>query len=79
MSYNPSDHAIEPGRILSAWVLCAAILLMAFGAGLISDNEKLRNSLLAQQIDGGAVTALTKSIWLPSKADHIGTGCSEST
>jgi hypothetical protein len=79
MSYNPSDHAVEPQRMVAAWALCAGILLVAFGASIISDNDRVRETLLAQPPGGGAVGAVTESSWLPGEHVPTGIGCADNS
>ena len=75
MSYNPSDHAIEPRRIVSAWALSAAILLMALGGSVISDKNRPCESLLPERAGQGAVSRLTESSWVPTEHGHTGEDC----
>ena len=34
MSYEPTDHALEPRQALAAWAIFAALLVMALGASI---------------------------------------------
>jgi hypothetical protein len=39
MSYDPSDYAVEPRRIVAAWAVCAALLVAALGANIGHANS----------------------------------------
>jgi hypothetical protein len=80
MSYKPADHVIEPRQIVAAWAVCAALLVMGLGASINhsnADNSSVRETLLAQPGEGGAVGAVTKSSWRPGEHGHTGTGCAD--
>ncbi len=72
MCYEPADHAVEPPQAAAAWVIYAALLVTALGAGIGPANSHSGSLYATLSAQRGAVTMST---WIHDEHGHIGTGC----
>jgi len=74
MCYKPADHTIEPRQTAAAWVIYAALLVTALGAGIGPANSHSGSLYATELAQRGAVTMST---WIHDEHRHIGTGCAD--
>ena len=74
MCYEPADHDVEPRQAVAAWVIYAALLLTALGAGIGPANSHSGSLYATLSAQRGAAMMST---WNHDENGHIGTGCAD--